>query len=170
MGNQLCVTLTFPVAAVSGARPMSRIHPYICFIVCPWKFSLRLFADAGHAEQFSLRKCVFANLKRFVEHSVTQAFLPWRTPKMIFLIIPRNPCLWGGGEVKRRRLLDCFQLSHKTFRDISRCVYNLFWYFKIVTYLYDCFSREPLTIFGGTLRFRGTLFERHWCSRMEFNA
>ena len=42
-----------------------------------------------------------------------------------------------------RRLLQYFQLPDKNSRDISSHAYNILLYFKIVMYLFQCFSRNP---------------------------
>jgi hypothetical protein len=63
--------------------------------------------------------------------------------------------------VSARRLLQYFQLRDKTSSDISRYIYNFLYILKIVMYLLHNLS-EPLTMFCGTLRLRGTLLEKHW--------
>ena len=57
-----------------------------------------------------------------------------------------------------------FPVSKKISRDISRCIYNFLRYFKTLTsmYFFRLFLAETLTMFCGNLKFRGTLFEKHW--------
>ena len=63
-----------------------------------------------------------------------------------------------------RRLLQYFQFPDKNSRDISWHIYNFLLYFKIAMHLFRYFFfSQPLTVFCGTVRFRGTLFQKH-CS------
>ena len=59
------------------------------------------------------------------------------------------------------RLLQYSQQMDKNSRHISRYIYN----FAVIQSNYvfiPLFPSEPLTEFRGTLRFHGTLFEKHW--------
>ena len=69
--------------------------------------------------------------------------------------------------VSARRLLQYFQLPAKHSRDISRFICSFFFAVFQNSYVFiPLFPADPLTTFCGTLRFRGTLFEKHWFNRM----
>ena len=65
-----------------------------------------------------------------------------RTPKII-VQIPINWCLWKRGGIMERLLLQYFQSPDKNSRDISRYIYKMLRYFKIVMYLFHYFCRNP---------------------------
>jgi hypothetical protein len=64
--------------------------------------------------------------------------------------------------VNARRLLQYFQMPVKNSRHISRYIQFFFAVFLNSYVFIALFFSEPLTMFCGSLRFRGTLFERHW--------
>jgi hypothetical protein len=63
--------------------------------------------------------------------------------------------------VSARRLLHYFQSSDKGLAILSMYIYKFFLYFKLVMYEIPLFPSQPMTLFCGNTRFRGTLFEKH---------
>ena len=73
--------------------------------------------------------------------------------------------------VSARRLLQYFQTPDKYSLDISRYIYNFFPAVQNSYVFIPLFLSEPLTVFCGTLTFRGTLSEKHWhtCVKVSMN-
>ena len=104
----------------------------------------------------------------------------WAVEPKSLLISLETPAYKNERTIINRELL-----AHWGYSNISNCrtkflplfrgIIIIFFllYFKIVTYLFHYFSRNPQTVFFGTLRFRGTLFEKHWpvlCDRTVENT
>jgi hypothetical protein len=128
---------------------------------------------------FSWCATLSSDSARITHSSVSPTFFHWGTPKAI-VHFPRNPCPWKRIYIymcihihtyvcvyiyiyvyketvlSALKLLQYFQLPNKNSRDISRYIYNYLWCFKIIMYLFLFFLLELLTVFCGTLSFRGT--------------
>ena len=98
--------------------------------------------------------------------TASQTLFRGGTPNII-IHIPKNPCLQKQKKIIERQLLahgDYSSISNcqKKILAIFRCIFIiLLRYFKTVIYLFHYFSRNPQMVFCGTVRFRGTQFEKH---------
>ena len=88
---------------------------------------------------------------------VSQTYFHGGTLKII-VHMPKEPLPMKTNKetvVCALRLFQYLQLTDKNPRDISRYIYNFFRCIKLVEYLFHNFSRNPVTMYCGTL------FEKH---------
>ena len=95
-------------------------------------------------------------------------FFPWRTPYNN-RSYPEEPLPMQTKQTNTMIQLlahgDYFNISNcrtKIYCDISRYVYNFFAVFQNNYIFIPLFLSEPLTMFSGNLRFRGTRSKKHW--------